>query len=282
MLTPQEFITGNTELASPPDIYQKVSRTLDDPTKNAQDIAKIIDLDAGLSARILKIVNSAFYSFSATITSISHAVSIIGATELRSLVLTTVVIDRFSSLPNGLISMDDFWSLSVKCALFSRALGQHHKNHSEMDALFICGLLHKIGLIIIYNKLPELARSATLHAEEQEISEAQAQKELLGFNYADIGAALAKQWQLPEVIEVTLQNQLNPVPEQPHAVETGIICLARKLSEISTSDETALSELLDSSDGLWSQIALQKELLEVVLPEVDELFSETYQMIHQP
>lgn len=281
MLTPEEIITGNTELASPPDIYQKITSTLDDPTKGAIDLAKIIDLDAGLATRILRLVNSAFYSFSANITSISHAVSIIGATELRNLVLTTVVVERFSQLPNGLISMDKFWSISVKCALYSRSLGQHHKSYAGMDSLFICGLLHRIGLIIIYSKLPELARSAILLSDEQSLSETEAQDELLGFNYADVGAALAKQWQLPEVIQVTLQNHLNPESNQPHSVESGIICLARELSEIDTSDQEAISKLLEPNHPLWEIAELKSELLEIVLPEVDELFSETYRMIYQ-
>ncbi|RLA19059.1 MAG: hypothetical protein DRQ61_04100 [Gammaproteobacteria bacterium] len=281
MLTPKEIITGSTELASPPDIYLKITATLDDSSKNAHDLAEIIDLDAGLATRILRLVNSAFYSFSANITSVSHAVSIIGARELRNLVLTTVVVDRFSKLPNGLITMDDFWSLSIKCALFSRSLGQHHINRAEMDALFICGLLHKIGLIIIYSKLPELARSAIILSDEQSISEAQAQDEVLGFNYADVGATLAEQWQLPDVIQMTLRNHLNPELGQPHSVESGIVCLARRLSEIDTSDKEAFSGFLASSNALWQLVELKSELLGIVLPEVDELFSETYRMIYQ-
>jgi HD-like signal output (HDOD) protein len=281
MLTPEEIITGNTELASPPDIYQKITSTLDDPTKGALDLAKIIDLDAGLATRILRLVNSAFYSFSANITSISHAVSIIGATELRSLVLTTVVVERFSQLPNGLIPMNKFWEISVKCALYSRSLGQHHKNYAGMDSLFICGLLHRIGLIIIYSKLPELARSAILLSDEELLSEAEAQDELLGFNYADVGATLAKQWELPQVIQVTLQNHLNPEPNQPYSVESGVICLARELSEIDTSDQEAVSKLLEPNNPLWEITGLKSELLGIVLPEVDELFSETYRMIYQ-
>ncbi len=281
MLTPEEIITGNTELASPPDIYQKITSTLDDPTKGALDLAKIIDLDAGLATRILRLVNSAFYSFSANITSISHAVSIIGATELRNLVLTTVVIERFSNLPNGLVSMDEFWSISVKCALYSRSLGQHHKNCAKMDSLFICGLLHRIGLIIIYSKLPELARSAILLSDEQAISEAEAQEELLGFNYADVGGALARQWQLPDVIQATLKNHLNPKTDQPHAIESGIISLSLSLSEFDTSDQEALSRFSEPDNLLWQLTGLKSEVLDVVLPEVDELFSETYRMIYQ-
>jgi HD-like signal output (HDOD) protein len=281
MLTAQEIITNNTELASPPDIYLKITETLDAPSKNAQDLAEIINLDPGLATRVLRIVNSALYSFSANITSISHAVSIIGAKELKNVVLTTIIVDRFSQSSNDLISTDQFWSLSVKAALFSKALGKHHKEHSKMDALFICGLLHKVGLFIIYNKLPEQAHAATLLSQTRSISEAEAQNQLLGFNYADVGSALAKQWKLPEVIQVTLQNQLNPKSGCPYAVETAVLSLARSLSEMKSDDETALSDLLELTCSLWEGVGLDKEILKEVIPEVNDQFSETYQMIHQ-
>lgn len=277
MLSAEEIITGNVELASPPEIFLKISTSMDDPSKNAKDFASIINNDAGLAARLLRLVNSAFFSFSANITSISHAVSIIGTKELRNLVLATVVIERFSNLPNGLISMKEFWSLSVKSALFSRSIGQNHNKNPEMEDLFICGLLHGIGKIIIYSKIPELARSAILLSESSSIPEDQAQRETFGFDYAETGAALAKQWQLPEIIRSTLSYQLNPEDGQPYSTESGIVNIARRLSSIDLTDEALVEEEFGPKDSVWELIGLNKTILSIVIPEVEASFSETRQ-----
>ena len=281
MLTAQQLIIGDTKIASAPDVYQKITKTIADPTKNGEDLAVIINLDAGLATRILSLVNSAFYSFATTITSVSHAISILGTKEINNLVLTTVVIERFSKNPNHFIPMSEFWSLSVKCALFSRALAKQHKKPSKLSALYICGLLHRIGLIIIYSKLPELAQSAILRSKNKGVSEVGAQKEILGFSYADVGGALALQWKLPEVIQVTLQNHLNPELLTSNAVESSIVCLARQLSEIDTSDKAQLAEFKAANKSLWVLAELDATCLEEVLEEVDESYLETYRMIYQ-
>lgn len=254
---------------------------MDDPSKNSKDFASIINHDAGLAARILRLVNSAFFSFSKNITSISHAVSIIGTKELRNLVLATIVIERFSNLPNGLISMKDFWSISLKSALFSRAIGENHNKSDEMDDLFICGLLHGIGKIIIYSKIPELARSAALLSESSSIPEDQAQREMFGFDYGEIGAILAKQWQLPDIIKSTLSDQLNPEQGQPYSTESGIINIARRLSSINPINETLIEAEFGLEDSVWKLIGLNQSILLVVIPEVEDSFAETSQMFFQ-
>ena len=124
-LTIADLLKGDLQLTSPPGIYFELKKAVEDPHKSMSDVAFILEKDAALALKLLKIVNSAFYGFPSSITSVNRAVTIIGSQELQNLVLGAVVIERFSSLPGDIISMHDFWARSLK-RLSGRAIPGCH------------------------------------------------------------------------------------------------------------------------------------------------------------
>jgi len=230
MLTPlhtdlsiTDLLQGDLQLASPPCLYFELKNTIENPSKSLVDAGKIIEKDPGLSARLLKIVNSAFYGFPAQIATISHAITIIGVQELENLVLGTLVIDKFSSLPNGLISMQEFWGNSLRCALIAKEISTYQQDLTESETLFICGLLHEIGLLVFYRRIPALAREVGLLIESTETEEIQAEQKLIGFDHYQTGAELARLWKLPEVIASTIRYHQAPSEAAAYARQARII-----------------------------------------------------------
>jgi len=207
-LTPADLLRGDTQLATPPTIYLALKKVIHDPNKSIQDSAKIIEKDPALTARLLRIVNSAFYGFPAQITSIDRAINMIGYKELQSLVLGTIIIERFSDLP-GTISMVDFWSRSLKCALITAEIdkqsgGEYH------ESAFVCGLLHDIGLLVFFRRTPELAREVNLLLRSEQkhnmCTEAELETQIIGFDHYLMGAELCRAWNLPDIIIQTIQQ----------------------------------------------------------------------------
>ena len=98
-LTVDDLLRGDLELASPPNIYLALKKIIDDPNASLADAAKVIETDAGLSMKLLKIVNSVFYGFPAQITSVAKAMNMVGTREIQNLVFSTVIVERFSKLP---------------------------------------------------------------------------------------------------------------------------------------------------------------------------------------
>jgi HD-like signal output (HDOD) protein len=201
-LTIADLLKGDIKLASPPTIYLALKKVIDDPAKSVRDAAFVIDNDAALAMRLLKIVNSAFYGFPAKISSISTAISMIGMRELQNLTLATVVIERFSELPGQLFSIHDFWSKNLRCALLAReldaVLGKQH-----VDTAFLCGLVHNIGQLVMYRRIPVLAREVDLLMQAQisaEADEASIEERVIGFDHYQLGAELCRLWKLPEVV----------------------------------------------------------------------------------
>lgn len=205
-----DLFRGDLQLTSPPNIYFELQKTVANPNKSIADIGFIIEQDPALSIRTLKIVNSVFFGFPAQITSIKRAITIIGLQELQNLVLATVVIDKFSSMPGGLLSMQDFWARSLRCALISKELCIYRNNKDDLDSIFICGLLHDIGQLVFYRRIPELARQIGLLVKASGINEIQAEKNILGFDHYQTGAELARLWRLPEIIIETIGQHNHP------------------------------------------------------------------------
>jgi putative nucleotidyltransferase with HDIG domain len=209
-LKSSDLFRGDLQLTSPPNLYFELQRTAENPDKSIKDISFIIEKDPALSIRTLKIVNSVFFGFPAQIVSVERAITIIGVKELQNLVLATVVIDKFSSMPGGLLSMHDFWARSLRCALISKELCIYRNNKGDRDAMFICGLLHDIGQLVFYRKIPVLARQIGLLVESTGVDEIEAENNILGFNHYQTGAELAQLWKLPEIIIETIGQHNHP------------------------------------------------------------------------
>ncbi len=152
-ITPQLLIKDSLQLFSLPDIFFQISEMINDPRFSVKDIGLVIGKDPALSARLLKIVNSSFYGFQSRVDRVSRAVTIVGVEELKNLVLATSVVAKFNNIPTELVDMTDFWLRSVKCGLITKFLAiENSVLHHER--LFLTGLLHNLGSLVFYYKLP--------------------------------------------------------------------------------------------------------------------------------
>jgi HD-like signal output (HDOD) protein len=201
-----DLFRGDLQLTSPPNLYFELQRTAANPDKSITDIGFIIEQDPALSIRLLNIVNSPVFGFPGQIASIPRAITIIGVRELQNLILATVVIDKFSSVPGGRLSMHDFWARSLRCALLSKELCTYANNKDDLDSMFTCGLLHDIGQLVFYRSIPVLAREIDLLVESNGIDEIQAENNILGFDHYQAGAELARLWGLPDIIIETIDQ----------------------------------------------------------------------------
>ncbi len=235
-LTADDLLRGDIRLASPPAIYFALKKVIDDPAKHIQDAAIVIESDVALALKLLKIVNSAFYGFPAQINSISTAINLIGTRELQNMALATAIIERFSDLPGQLFSIHDFWARNLRGALIARELdAQLGKNYA--DTAFLCGLVHNIGQLVIYHRIPVLAREVDLLMQSQkpeQIDEVNIERQVIGFDHFQVGAQLCKLWNLPEVVVESIALHNYPDNIGRYADIASITRLANHFSKIDT------------------------------------------------
>lgn len=201
--TPRAMVENVLQLISLPEIYLRLQSTIDDPLHSREQIADVITYDPALSARVLRIANSSYYSFPRELETVVSAVAIIGELDLRNLVLATTVVGSMSSLNYQGIDIDAFWLHSLRCAISARLIAKSVNAHNP-EILFLAGMLHDLGILVIYQQNPTLAGSLARQMEEKHQLRDQAERELLGFDHAEVGALLIEAWGLSdELAELT-------------------------------------------------------------------------------
>lgn len=236
-LTAKSLVEDSVSLYSLPDIYFQVREMIHDPRFSTDEIGRVIAKDPALSIRLLRIVNSSFYGFQARVDTISRAITIVGRNELQNLVLATSVVDTFKKIPGDLIDMTDFWIQSIHCAIVAKLLARQSAVLHE-ERLFIAGLLHDIGALVIYAKFPEQASRILLEAGHNRLLLVKLERDLIGFTRTEIGGELAHSWGLPASLSEALHFQLKPGAALVHRMDAHLLSLAINLSNIeSTIDE---------------------------------------------
>ncbi len=142
------------EIASPPGVFFKLKEILDDPDGTFDDISQIISYDPPLAARLLKIVNSPMYNMSSQVETISHALGIIGSHQLSDLALVTKVFSRFDNIEQNFFDIKEFWRHSLGCGFAAQLLAEHIK-HENPARLYLAGMLHDIGQLVMFKEEPE-------------------------------------------------------------------------------------------------------------------------------
>lgn len=277
-LSPEALIQDSFELFSLPDIYFQISEMINDPRFNAVDMGKVISKDPALSVRLLKIVNSSFYGFQARIDTISRAITIVGVEDLKSLVLGTSVIDKFSKIPVDLVDMTAFWLRSVHCGVIAKLLARESSVlHSER--LFLMGLLHDLGSLILYYKLPDKSLEVLLEADHDRRLVGGLEQEIIGFTHADVAGALIKSWGLPESLYESIAYYLSPEFSLVHKLDTYLLNLASRLCDITQQDSSIEEILLEFSDEALSVIRLDNEQVTKVMKRADEEFFHVFDLM---
>jgi putative nucleotidyltransferase with HDIG domain len=276
-MTPQELVKDIGELVSMPGVAVRINEMVDDVQYSAVDIGKVISQDPGLTVRLLKIANSPLYGFSSQIDTVSRAVTVLGTKQIRDLVLATSAIKAFDGIPNDLMTMDDFWQHSIACGLAAREL-MGKQRAAQGESIFVAGLLHDIGQLVIFNKLPQQARQV-LELEEDEMDEislSQAEQQLLGFDHAQVGAELIRAWQLPQSLYECVAFHHQPAAADAFKFEAAIVHLANTLAvmvELDTSDvEEGEVPWLDPQ--VWEITGLDKAVIGPTIAVVKERLAE--------
>ncbi len=264
-------------LVTLPDVFVRINRLLEDPDSNISDLAKTVSQDPSFTVRLLRIANSAFYGLSSTVDTVNKAVSIIGTGQIRNLALATSVAHSFAGLPNTLVSMEHFWRHSLYCALLARLLAQR-TGGCDADAVFTAALLHDIGELVIFNRLPEQAKEALLMVLDSadELPVHIAEQQVMGFDHSHVGAKLAQQWQLPPMLCECIAHHHDVGAARHFPREVALVHIANILALMAEVHTTDLADVPAIDPHAWTVSGLTAETvvpatLEEVQQEIDDV-----------
>ncbi len=273
-----EMVSGVVRLVSLPEVCIRVNEMLEDPYVSASDIGKVIGQDTGLTARLLKIVNSAFYGFPSRIETVSRAVAVIGLRELRGLVLAASAVEAFSKIPNDVLNMVNFWRHSVYCGLLAQILAER-SNVLHSERLFVAGLLHDIGKLIICNTRPDDYRKIIQEVEKGKQQDHEVERDLFGFDHAEVGGELLKAWKMPASLIESVRCHHNPEAAQESVMEVSLINVANELTLIAEQSPEARPLDRDINDFAWNTIKMEESEVEAVFERAGGMFAEALESI---
>jgi len=264
-----ELIKDVEKLLSLPDVVIRANELMDSGEANIEEIAEVVALDPGLSAQLLRLVNSAFYSFPTKIDTITRAITVIGVNELRSLLLSASAVSVFNRIAPEAIDMDDFWFRSVYVGLAAKQIAADRRKAEQM---FLMGLLHDVGKIVLFNKNPDSANEMlSRHASTQQPL-AVIEREILGFTLSQVSAALLQNWDLSESLWMPIQMMYEDNPPAAVAKDSRILQLAARLADCAIPEQNVESEAfqaLQKDSNLLQAANVKADDLEDIMTEVN-------------
>ena len=202
---------ANKEIKLPemPSTAFELNDIVEDPTVSVHSIAVVVNKSPSLATLLLRIVNSSFYGFPSKINNISRAVTIIGTREITGLALGLSIVKAFKDIPEEILDMSSFLRHSIACGIISRILTAN-KNIPQTEQMFVSGLLHDIGRLIIYQYFPDQAKTLLNLSATSDKLLYQQENSILGGNHTLIGKYLLKTWKLPLELENNIFFHHNP------------------------------------------------------------------------
>jgi len=229
------------EIPTLPVVIPKLLTLMESDKTDAADIADAISRDPALSSKILKVANSAYYGFSKGISSLEKAVPLLGFNMVQSLALSIGVL---RSLPAGKksthFSQQDLWIHSLAVATVMKELGKRYGKGNDREYLFIIGLLHDIGKIVLDQYFGELFHRAIEEFHNLgNIELHQAETREIGVDHGEVGAMLLTRWKFPDKISNAIAvHHGSEIPEGTNAEDVAMLRIADVLAhELSLEEE---------------------------------------------
>jgi putative nucleotidyltransferase with HDIG domain len=231
--TPEAILASDPVLVSLPEVFMRIREVLSDPGSTVEEAAAVISKDPSLTAKLLKLVNSAFYARTLRVSgglppgpvdTLSRAVMLLGLNQLSTLAMGVSVMPLFKDIPAGCIDMRQFWRHSIGVGLVAKLLAVRLSDPSP-ERFFVAGLLHDIGRLVLFKQTPEAAGAAMAAASASGKHLVTVERELLGFDHAELGGMLLRKWRFPESLEQAVWRHHAPATAEA-PLEASIVCVA--------------------------------------------------------
>jgi HD-like signal output (HDOD) protein len=211
-----------------PTVVSKMIELVDNPRTSAASLARLISTDQSLTARVLKLANSAYYGFSREISTVNMAIVVLGFNTVKDMGLSLSVLDVFKQggVP-GAFDVAKFWEHSIGCGVACRMLARKAYGRLVGEA-FVAGLLHDIGKLVVNQYAHPDFEEIMVLVHKDGIGLDQAEEQVMGTSHAQIGGWLAEKWKLPTVICSSIEFHHKPwdAPQEKDPGFVGLVMLA--------------------------------------------------------
>ncbi|MGM9426193.1 HDOD domain-containing protein [Hydrogenophaga sp. MI9] len=209
-------------LPSAPKVVRKLMETFDKEEVDLLQAAALIESDPVLTAKLIKTANSAFFGLHRSVTNAREAMNMMGLIKVRALVIGAALGDGFHRL--GGVNLGQFWRYSINSANLSRYIALPIR--IDESTAFTAGLVHGIGELVMHAGMPEAMIDLDRSIPMLDLKRARAERGLFGYSYAEVGAALAREWKFPKKMINAIEHQAAPFDNDVYEPIAGVIHIA--------------------------------------------------------
>lgn len=272
---PMDIIQMEVRLPPMPAILLELKEIIHAQNTSARHIGRVIGKDPGLTAWVLKLVNSPYYGFSAKVSTISRAISLVGIKQIQLLAMAGGLNSLAVLLPKGVINMNRFWRHSIATGIVAQELWKH-TGRAESEQLFVCGLLHDCGKLAIAYAAPKVSQYLHRSGLSCDQPEYEAEKELMQSDHAHLGGMLMHRWNMPQplVMSILRHHHVEDAVRYPEAAAVHIADLLTNSLGLTLDPGACLGALCPAA---WDALGLPPQKLrfvvDMLLTKLDGLVS---------
>lgn len=202
ILTADEISERLDAIPALPAVVYELNRVINDPMSSISEVEAIMSSDQGLTTKVLRLANSAYYSIPGGVSNVRRAIAYIGYDVINQLVLSTSIVGALATKSSSHFDLRQFWKHSLGVAMAAEATAQY-VGYSTPSDLFTCGLIHDMGKIATYIIAPEVFARTVAYALEHDVSLKEAESQLGTVSHTLVGQELAAKWRLPAIIQAS-------------------------------------------------------------------------------
>jgi len=272
-----ESIISNIDQLPPlPEVASKVINMVSDPDVSFKLVAQEISKNQAMTANILKLCNSAFFSKGKEITSIDRAIVTLGLKEVKDIVLLVAAKPVLDKPVSGYdLAQGDLWKQGLAVATMSRDIAIAKKRKDLSDIVFTGGIIHNVGKVVIALFVQQAFRQILELVQTGNIAFHVAEKEIMGYNHQEVGEKILIKWNFPPVLRSIVRFYQDPAASPPeHMLEVSIVHIANAIC--------LMGGVGIGSDGLYHEIkdeAIKKTGL--TQAELEELYTRVPDILKQ-
>ena len=267
----KKIVDQITGLPTLPAVITKVTQLMQNPKVSASEVGQAISTDQALASKILKVVNSSFYGFPSRITTVTHAIVVLGFNAVKATALSASVFSSFGkSEKETSFNREAYWKHSIGVGAASKLLAKRLQM-KEVEEAFLAGLMHDVGKVILDQFLHDSFDKVLKLQKLKNCLIIQAEKEILGgVSHAEIGAWLAKKWNLNEEYVHIIENHHNPSSASNFFKVTSIIHVANILIRAMDLGNSGDNLIPKVNPAAWKLMNLTPDILPQIFRDIAE------------
>ncbi len=271
----ENFFKNSTALPTMPEVAARLMRSFDDDNISLGKIAELIGKDSTLSAKVLRLANSAHYSPSHQISSLNDAANALGLETLRNLSMAACLSGAFPAVKG--LDRSQFWRHSVTTAAYASLLSKVLR--LDADTAYLAGLMLRTGQLLMAMSEPELVADVEVHAAEPG-SRFSLEMHRFHCTHADVTGSLATHWHFPEAMVEAFKDADTPMEIRPFSLMAAVLHMAEVLADAAEQHIKPGDALLTAVPELVEHLHLDLAFLEAKVAAAGDVAADVEQMLH--